>query len=73
MDEWINSLVERVNDFLVRKPGALPLFGVGLIVVNFVLQLFPGPDAWIARSNLLLHVGLVLSLIGLLLVNVYRH
>lgn len=73
MDERINELVERINDFLVRKPGALPLVGVGLIVVNFVLQLFPGPEAWIARSNLFLHLGLILSLVGLLLVNVYRH
>lgn len=73
MDERINELVERINGFLVRKPGALPLVGLGLIVVNFVLQLFPGPEAWIARSNLFLHIGLILSLVGLLLVNVYRH
>lgn len=73
MDERINELVERINGFLMRKPGALPLVGVGLIVVNFVLQLFPGSEAWIARSNLFLHLGLILSLIGLLLVNVYRH
>lgn len=73
MNEWINELVERINGFLVRKPGALPLAGVGLIVVNFVLQVFPGPEAWIARSNLFLHLGLIMSLVGLLLVNVYRH
>lgn len=73
MDERINELVERINGFLVRKPGALPLVGLGLIIVNFVLQLFPGPEAWIARSNLFLHLGLILSLVGLLLVNVYRH
>jgi len=73
MDDRINDLVERINGFLVRKPGVLPLIGVGLIVVNFVLQLFPGPEAWIVRSNLFLHVGLIASLIGLLLVNVYRH
>lgn len=73
MDERINELVERINGFLVRKPGALPLAGVGLIVVNLALQFFPGPEAWIARSNLFLHLGLILGLIGLLLVNVYRH
>lgn len=73
MDERINEVVERINGFLMRKPGALPLAGVGLIVVNFVLQLFPGPEAWIVRSNLFLHLGLVLSVVGLLLVNVYRH
>lgn len=73
MNERINDLVERINGFLMRKPGALPLVGVGLIVVNFVLQVLPGSDAWIARSNLFLHLGLIMSLVGLLLVNVYRH
>ncbi len=73
MDRRLNQLVERINEFFVRKPGVLPLFGIGLIVVNFLMQIFPGPDAWIAQSNLLLHVGLLTSLIGLLLVNVYRH
>lgn len=73
MDQWINERVERLNDFLVRKPGILPMGGVGLIVLNFVLQLFPGTEWWIVRTNLLLHLGLVVSIIGLLLVNVYRH
>lgn len=73
MDKRINELIERINEFLVRKPGVLPLVGIGLIVLNFLLQLFPGPEAWIVRSNLFLHAGLVVSLVGLLLVNVYRH
>lgn len=73
MDDWMNEQVERINAFLVGKPGVLPLLGLGLIVLNFLLQLFPGPEAWIVRSNLFLHVGLVISIIGLLLVNVYRH
>ena len=73
MDDWINEQVERINGFLVRKPGALPLAGIGLILLNFILQVFPGPDVWIVRSHLFLHLGLVVSLVGLLLVNVYRH
>lgn len=73
MDQWINERVERINDFLVRKPGILPLVGVGLIVLNFVLQIFLGTEWWIVRTNLFLHLGLVVSVIGLLLVNVYRH
>lgn len=73
MNERINNFIERINEFLVRKPGALPLVGIGLIILNFFLQIFPGPEAWIAASNLLLHLGLVVSLLGLMLVNVYRH
>lgn len=73
MDRQINEIVERINAFMVKRPGTLPLAGVGLILVNFLLQIYPGPDAWIAGSNLFLHIGLVLSIVGLLLVNVYRH
>jgi hypothetical protein len=72
MDRRINDMVERVNAFLVQKPGLLPLAGLALIVLNFVLQIFPGREAWIAGSHLFLHLGLVVSIIGLLLVNVYR-
>lgn len=73
MDDWMNEQVERINAFLAGKPGVLPLVGLGLIVLNFFLQLFPGPEVWIVRSNLFLHLGLIVSIIGLLLVNVYRH
>ena len=73
MGRQINELVERINAFMVRRPGTLPLAGLGLILVNFLLQIYPGPDTWIAGSNLFLHLGLILSIVGLLLVNVYRH
>lgn len=73
MDERINELVEQVNDFMVRRPGIVPLAGLLLIILNLLLQFYPGPDAWIADSNLFLHLGLLVSVIGLLLVNVYRH
>lgn len=73
MDQRINELVERVNEFLVQRPGVLPLAGLGLIVFNLLLQIYPGPEAWIAASDLFLHLGLIVSVVGLLLVNVYRH
>lgn len=73
MDERINSLIERINDFMVERPGITPMVGLLLIMLNFLLQIYPGPEAWIAASNLFLHLGLILSVVGLLLINVYRH
>jgi hypothetical protein len=73
MDRQINELVERANAFMARKPGILPLLGLTLIVLNLLLRIYPGPDWWIVRIDLFLHVGLVVSILGLLLVNVYRH
>jgi hypothetical protein len=47
------------------------LIGLGLIILNLILQIMPGPGGgWIVDSNLFLHLGLVVSLIGLLLVRV---
>ena len=73
MDEWINNLTERVNDMLERRPGLLPLLGVVLVLANLLLQAFPGRGYWLVDSNLLLHLGLIVSIVGLLLVAVYRH
>lgn len=62
MNEWL----DKVGDFLGEKPGLLPLVGLALIGLNFILQLVP-PN-WFAEVNLLLHLGLVISLLGLLLI-----
>lgn len=64
--EWL----KQISDFLARYPGLLTLIGIGLILLNFALQLLPvwSIVGWIAQVDLLLHLGLVISLIGLLLI-----
>ncbi|NLE45781.1 MAG: hypothetical protein GX620_13750 [Chloroflexi bacterium] len=44
------------------------LIGAGLVVLNFVVRLMPDSQAmeWLARTDLLLHAGVVLGLIGIL-------
>jgi hypothetical protein len=65
----MNELIDKIGDFLAEKPGLLPLVGVLLVVVNFILQIFPGPGSgWFVDSNLLLHLGIVVALVGLLLI-----
>lgn len=65
----MNKLIDRIGDFLAEKPGLLPLVGALLVVVNFILQIFPGPGSgWFVDSNLLLHLGIVVALVGLLLI-----
>lgn len=53
---------------MARRPGMLPLVGVALILFNFLLQIIPGPGNWLVDSNLFLHLGLVISILGLLLI-----
>ena len=46
------------------------LIGIALIVLNFFVQFIP-PMAWLAASDLLLHLGLVVSLLGILLGDIW--
>ncbi len=65
----MNELVERLNDFFAERPGLLPLIGVFLVILNLLLQIYPGPGSgWFVDSNFLLHIGVIMSIIGLLLV-----
>ena len=62
----MNDLLDKVSDFLSKYPGLLPLVGLLLIILNLFLQIFPG--SWFVDRHILLHLGLIISLIGLLLV-----
>lgn len=64
--------MERANDLLAEWPGLLPLVGVGLIALNFVLRLFLGRDHLLTGADCLLHLGLLIAIIGLLLIKVFR-
>ena len=65
----MNELVERLNDFFAERPGLLPLVGVLLVILNLLLQFYPGSGSgWFVDSNFLLHIGVITSILGLLLV-----
>ncbi|MCA9946105.1 MAG: hypothetical protein H6656_09885 [Ardenticatenaceae bacterium] len=62
----MNDFLDKVSDFLSKYPGLLPLLGVLLIIVNLILQFFPG--SWFVDRNILLHLGLIISFVGLLVI-----
>lgn len=62
----MNDFLDRASEFLSRYPGFLPLLGLALIILNLILQIFPG--SWFVDRHILLHLGLIISLIGLLIV-----
>lgn len=67
MDKFILNLLDKSADFMAERPGFLPLLAVGFILINFLLQIVPG-SGWIVESNLFLHFGLVIGIIGLLII-----
>nr|HID12697.1 hypothetical protein [Anaerolineae bacterium] len=63
------ELLKRISDFLARVPGLPIIVAVGLVALNFVLQLLPDWPVvvWLARTHLFLHIGLILGFLGVLL------
>jgi hypothetical protein len=57
--------LDRVSAFIARYKGLPTMLAVLLVVLNFILQFFP--LGWLSSSNLLLHLGIVIGLIGVLL------
>lgn len=64
----MNNLLDTLNDFLSERRGLLPMIGIGLILINFLLQIIFSSDVWIVSSNLFLHLGLITAIVGILLI-----
>lgn len=61
-----NAFLDRLSEYLAARKGLLPFLGVFLVIINFILQFFPGLG-WLSSSNLFLHVGVILAILGLML------
>ncbi len=62
----MSRLFDWLSEFLAHRKGLLPLIGVVLIMMNLVLQ-FTLPPGWLVSTNLLLHLGLVIAILGLMI------
>lgn len=63
--ERISKLLDQASNFFAHRKGLLPLLGIFLVVVNLLIRIFlPG---WLADTNLFLHLGVIVSLIGIML------
>ena len=60
-----SKFLDDASEFLAARKGLLPLIGVLLIVVNFILVLVGA--GWLARTNFFLHLGLIVALLGFML------
>jgi hypothetical protein len=57
--------LDRLSAFIARYKGLPTMLAVLLVALNFLLQFLD--LGWLSSSNLLLHLGIVIGLIGLLL------
>jgi hypothetical protein len=62
-------MLDRISDWVEANKGAPVLIGVALVIVNFILQPFGGVPILgiLVRSNLLLHLGVIVGLLGILI------
>ncbi len=65
MLQTLSTLLDRLSEFIAPRKGLLPAIGLALVLVNFILQLFPG--GWITQTNCFLHLGIVLAIVGFML------
>jgi len=61
----ISRMLDQMSEFFAHRKGLLPMIGVLLVVANFAVQ-FTSPG-WLASSNLLLHLGVIIAILGILL------
>ena len=58
--------MQNLTDFLERVKGLPILIGILLVILNFIVQYIPSL-AFLGDTNLLLHLGIVVGLLGVLL------
>lgn len=63
----ISNLLDWLSNYLAHRKGLLPLIGIFLIIINFIIQFFFPFGYWLTASNLLLHLGVVIAIFGLML------
>jgi hypothetical protein len=62
----MSKLLDHMSEFLAHRKGLLPIIGLILILINLIVQ-FVFPGNFLATTNLFLHVGLIVAILGLML------
>ena len=66
------DLLDQISHMLAHNKGLLVFVGVGLAAFNLLLSLVireggAGLGAWLVRTDLLLHLGVIVGLLGILI------
>jgi membrane-bound ClpP family serine protease len=64
--KWLSKLVDDASNYFAHRKGLLPLLGILLVIVNFILPFFTGPN-FVTVSNLFLHLGVIIAIFGMML------
>ncbi len=65
MIEKISLFIDDASEFLAHRKGLLPLLGILFVILDLIFQFLP--LGWLASSNLFLHIGIILAILGFML------
>jgi len=65
--KWLSRMVDSASNYFARRKGLLPLLGILLVMINYILPFIFGLDNIITGSNLFLHLGIIIAIFGLML------
>lgn len=63
--EILSKIIDKLASFLAARKGLLPLTGIALVIINYLLPLLT--SHYIATSNLFLHLGVIIAVLGIML------
>ncbi len=65
MINQLSRFIDWFSNYFAHRKGLLPLIGILFILMNFILNL--ATAGWVARSNLFLHLGLIIAILGFMI------
>jgi len=60
-----SKTIDRLSNFFAPRKGLLPLLGIGLVILNFLLRILS--SGWLATNDVFLHLGIIVAILGFLL------
>ncbi len=65
MEKRLSETVDDLSEYFAHRKGLLPIIGLVLVIINFLLQLFSA--GWLAQTNFFLHLGVIVAIVGFML------
>ncbi len=63
--KWLGELLDKLSNYFAARKGLLPMLGIALVLLNFLVRLLP--LGWLSSSDILLHLGVVMAIFGFML------
>jgi len=65
--KWLSRLIDNASNYFAHRKGFLPLLGILLVIINYILPFIFGLDNLVTASNLFLHLGVIIAIFGMML------